>query len=252
MRAVNLIPGVADGPRRESTGAAVYVLLGALAALVVLASLWSIANKQAGDRRAALDRATAEAAAAEARVGAAQPYQEFARLAQDRIATIGALAGTRFDWAHAMREISRVLPADVWLTGLSGTSGSDGSAPSPDTSVAPAPTFTLDGCTGSQRKVALLLARLRAVDGVRDVDLSSSSKPESRGDTSCPANKDSNPRFTIAISFIAPAGPKDVLDASGQVTSPAAGAPAAAPATAPGASGPASPPSEPNSASNVQ
>ena len=257
MRAVNLLPGDgrsrAAGVGRGSTGAAVYVLLGALAALVVLASLWAVSSRQAGDRRAQLERANTEASAAEARVGSAEPYQLFARLAKDRIETVSALARSRFDWAHAMREISRVLPADVWLTELAGTSGADGQAPSPTTSVAPAPTFKLDGCTGSQGKVALLMARLRAADGVRDVELSKSQKPDSQGDASCPANRSSDPRFTISITFAAPGAPKDTLDASGQVTAPGAAAAAGvAPASAPPATDAAAPASTTAPASAVQ
>ena len=48
---------------------------------------------------------------------------EFQRLARDRVETVRTLSVTRFDWAHAMREVGRVVPADVWLTGLSGSSG---------------------------------------------------------------------------------------------------------------------------------
>jgi len=207
VRAVNLVPGEGRGARAAGGGSrGAYVLLGALAALVVLACLWATANRQAGDRRAQLDRISADATVAEARAaaGAAHPYEAFSRLVKDRVATVSALAGTRFDWAHALREISRLLPADVWLTELTGASGSHGQTPSPTTSVAPAPTFKLDGCTRSQGKVAQLMARLRAVDGVRDVVLRRSEKPESGGDKSCPANRDSDPTFTITISFVAP------------------------------------------------
>jgi Tfp pilus assembly protein PilN len=236
MRAVNLMPADARAVRAARRGGPAYVLLGALAALVVLASLWTVASRQAGDRRAQLDRANAQTAVAEARTGAAQPYEEFARLVQDRLATITALARSRFDWAHAMREISRVLPADVWLTELGGVSGATGEPPSPTTSVAPVPAFKLDGCTRSQARVAQLMARLRAVDGVRDVVLSKSQKPETSGDESCPANRPSDPRFTIAIRFAVPNAPKDTLDATGQVAAPAARA------AAPGAAAPASAP----------
>jgi Tfp pilus assembly protein PilN len=236
VRAVNLMPSDARGPRAgRGGGGAAYVILGALAALVVLASLWAVANKQAGDRRAELARVDAEAAAAEARTGAAAPYEEFARLAKDRVATVSALARSRFDWGHAMREISRVLPADVWLTELDGESGATDEQPSPTACVTPSPTFKLDGCTRSQAKVARLLARLRAVDAVRAVDLSRSQKPDADGDTSCPAHRASDPRFTITISFAAPNAPKETLDATGQVAAPAAGA--AAPASAPAAKG---------------
>ncbi|HEY0346338.1 MAG TPA: PilN domain-containing protein [Solirubrobacteraceae bacterium] len=250
MRAVNLMPSDARGPlgaRGGRGGGAAYVILGALAALVVLASLWAVANKQAGDRSAELVRVNAEAAAAEARTGAAAPYEEFARLAKERVATVSALARSRFDWAHAMREISRVLPADVWLTELGGESGATDEAPSPTTSVAPSPTFKLDGCTRSQAKVARLLARLRAVDGVRTVDLSKSQKPDAGGDTSCPAHRVSDPRFTIAISFAAPNAPKETLDATGQVAAPAAKAATGTAAPASKGAAPSTPaPTTPN------
>jgi Tfp pilus assembly protein PilN len=231
------MPADARAVRAARRGGPAYVLLAALAALVVLASLWAVANRQADDRRAQLERANAQVAAAEARAGAAAPYEEFARLAHDRVATVTALARSRFDWAHAMREIGRLLPADVWLTELGGASGATGETPSPATSVAPAPTFKLDGCTRSQARVALLMARLRAVDGVRDVDLSKSQKPDTDGDESCPANRASDPRFTIKISFAAPNAPKDKLDATGQVAAPAASAApdGAAPASTPAA-----------------
>lgn len=227
MRAVNLLPAEARVARGAGRGgAAASILLAALAASVVLAGLWAVANRQAGDRRAQLDRVNAQIAAAEARAGAAAPYADFARLAHDRVATLRALAGSRFDWAHAMREISRLLPADVWLTALRGDSGATGETPSPATSAAPSPTFKLDGCTRSQARVARLLARLRAVDGVRTVDLSQSRKPDAGtdGDGACPANRATDPQFTITISFAGPNAPKEKLDATGQVGAPAASA----------------------------
>jgi Tfp pilus assembly protein PilN len=238
MRAVNLMPaGAARGAGRGS--AAAYMLLAALAAFVVLAGLWAVANRQAGDRRAQLDRANEQAAAAEARADAAQPYADFARLAHDRVATVSALAGSRFDWAHAMREISRLLPADVWLTELRGDAGATGATPSPTTSAAPAPTFKLDGCTRSQARVARLMARLRAVDGVRAVDLGKSQKPDagSGGEDGCPANRASDPQFTITISFAAPGAPKDTLDAAGGVAAPSTSATASSDAADAGKSG---------------
>jgi Tfp pilus assembly protein PilN len=238
VRAVNLMPADARTARTTRRGAPAYALLGALAALVVLASFWTVANRQAGDRRAQLDRVNAQSAADEARASAGAPYEEFARLAQDRVATVTALARSRFDWAHAMREISRLLPADVWLTEMGGTSGATPETPSPATSVAPFPAIKLDGCTRSQARVAQLMARMRAVDGVRDVMLSKSEKPETSGDASCPANRPSDPRFTIAIRFAVPNAPKPTLDATGQVLIPAAGAAApdaAAPTSTPDA-----------------
>ena len=64
----------------------------------------------------------------------------FRELAGNRVSTVTTLSTTRFDWAHAMREVSRVLPADAWLTGDVRASRAPASAaPTPATSAAPAP-----------------------------------------------------------------------------------------------------------------
>jgi Tfp pilus assembly protein PilN len=237
MRAVNLMPRAArPAPGSSSWGAGigVYVLLAGLVALVACTAVWAIAGKQIGERKSTLARVTAEATAAESRAGAAAPYVTFAKLASDRVQTVRSLSSTRFDWAHAMREIGRVLPADVWLNGFSGTSGAASGAPTPTTSAAPAPMISLAGCTLSQSKVARLMARLRTIDGVRTIALKSSEKPESPGDLSCPANRAADPRFTIAISFAVPGAPAGGVDDTGRVTAaPAAPvAPGATPTAA--------------------
>jgi Tfp pilus assembly protein PilN len=234
MKAVNLMPdNVRSGREPAGSGNGVYVLLAGLAALVAIAALWATANKQVGDRTAKLERVTAQAAAAEKRAADAAPYVEFAKLAENRVKTVTKLSTTRFDWAHAMREVSRVVPADVWLTNLAGASGAGGESPSPTTSAAPAPTITVAGCTRSQAKVARLMARLRTIDGVRKISLKSSEKPESAGDENCPANRSSDPRFSIAIAFAVPGAAADAVDATGQLpaTAPVPGA-----SSSPGAS----------------
>lgn len=230
MRAVNLMPRDSRAMSSGSgSGAGVYVLLAGLGALVVLATLWALAGKQVDDRAAELTVVNAKAAAAEKRAGDSAAYVAFAKLANDRVLTVSTLSATRFDWAHAMREVSRVLPADVWLSTMTGISGAVEAAPTPSASAAPAPTVTLQGCTRSQAKVARLLARLRTIDGVRKVSLKISEKPDAKGDReACPANRVSDPHFTIAISFAVPGAPKAQVDATGQV-----GEAAAATATTP-------------------
>lgn len=240
MKAVNLMPrdsraAAASGP--GAGGAGVYLLLAGLGALVVLATMWATAGKQVGERTAKLERANAAIAVAEKRARDSAAYVTFRELAANRASTVKTLSTTRFDWAHAMREISRVLPADAWLTAMSGVSGSDQAAPTPATSAAPAPVITLVGCTRSQTKVARLLARLRTIDGVRRVSLKSSEKPDAKGDEACPANRASDPRFSIAIAFAVPGAPKSTVDSTGQVASgPAAPAAPGAPPAPVGAS----------------
>ncbi|MGH2918628.1 MAG: PilN domain-containing protein [Solirubrobacteraceae bacterium] len=229
MRAVNLMPneagwGGGSRPTGSSSSIGGYAVLAVLGALVVFAALWTVTNNQIDSRTAKLGKANAEAQAAEQRAQAAAPYIAFAELARNRKATVTSLSATRFDWAHGLREISRVVPNDVWLSALDGTSGASVAAPGPTTSAAPAPRFEMKGCTHSQANVARLMARLRAVDGVRSVELMTSAKPDEGGDDDCPANKSSDPAFTIAISFGVPGEPKATVDSTGQI-------PAAAPAT---------------------
>lgn len=246
MRAVNLIPGedrASRAARSGDSGGVVYVLLGGLAVMVALACLWASANSQISSRQATLARATAEADAAEARAAGAAPFEAFAALADARVSTVTSLSTTRFDWAHSLHELSRVLPADVWLTSLDGNSGATGAAPSTTASAAPNPTFEFVGCTTTQARVARLMARLRAVDGVRDVSLKTSEKPDGGGGEDCPANAVSDPRFTITIAFKAPGKAHDAIDAAGQAvtdTAPStssaedtAATPTAAPSSSP-------------------
>ncbi len=222
MKAINLMPRDARKAESAGSGAAVYVLLAGLGALVVLAALWATAGKQIDERTAKLERVNAAIAVAEKRAAGSDAYVAFRDLAANRISTVTALSTTRFDWAHAMREVSRVLPADAWLTAMSGVSGASEAAPTPATTAAPSPVITLAGCTTSQAKVARLLARLRTIDGVRKVSLKSSEKPDAKGDEACPANRVSDPRFSIAISFAVPGAPKSSVDSTGQVATSAA------------------------------
>ena len=66
----------------------------------------------------------------------------------------------------------------------------------------PVPAIDLVGCARSQARVASLLVRLRAMDGVERVSLPSSEKSESssRNDTEC-RGTDQMPQFDLTISY---------------------------------------------------
>lgn len=244
MRAVNLMPDDSRqaGASRSSSSSSphgAYFVLAALGALVVFVSLLTVTNKQITSKTDKLANANAEAQVAEQRAEASAPYQAFAELARERKATVSSLSATRFDWAHGLREVARVVPGDVWLTSLNGSSGASAAAPGPETSAAPAPRFEMEGCTKSQANVARLLARLRAVDGVRSVELRDSTKPEDTGGEDCPANKPSDPKFKIIISFAVPGQAKARVDSTGQVSTAAPAAPTTTGGAAPAAAKPA-------------
>jgi Tfp pilus assembly protein PilN len=190
MRAVNLIPTDqqrgAGGAAGKSGGGA-YILLGALALIVVLAASYVVAGKSVTDKKAKLAELTQQATAAEAKSASLTSYTRFQSIRAKRVETISQLAASRFDWAHALREVSRVLPENAWLTTLTATTSTSvnvGGGGGNLRSALDVPAIQLQGCTTSQASVAKLIARLRLVDGVQRVSLEDSTKgQESTGTT---------------------------------------------------------------------
>jgi hypothetical protein len=228
MRAVNLIPtdqraGTAIGSGR-SEGAA-YAVLGLLAGVVILALLYGVAAHQISSRRSQLASLNQRAQQAKESAGHLAPYTSFIALREQRVQAVEQLASSRFDWAHAMHELGRVLPAGVWITSLDGTVGSPSSTASGSSSssssshsgaatssavssVTPpgsVPTFTLSGCAVAQASVAKALNRLRLIDGVAEVTLQNSTKAGvaggSGGGSSSVECPHGFPAYTINVSF---------------------------------------------------
>ena len=218
MKAVNLIPQ--DAPRlgRGTGGLGAYVLLGLLALAVVVAGANAYAGRQLSDRQAALARAESSAQAAEAKAAKLAPKAPSGVSATARVDTIEALLAGRFDWSHSLLEVARAVPRDISLVSLVGTVA-------PDTQLAgggggslrgalPVPAIDLIGCAPSHPRVATLLTRLRALDGVQRVSLASSEKSDSASlnDTDCRATDDM-PQFQVTVFYDAPKGLVPAVDA---------------------------------------
>jgi Tfp pilus assembly protein PilN len=190
VRAVDLIPGDlrrAGGAGGRSGGGA-YVLLGVLAALVGFVALYVLTANSVTARERELTEMRTQATAAQQQADRLRPYRTFAALAQARVSTVRQLGAARFDWHRAFAELSRVIPEDVWLTSLLGTvttgvtvDGGGSGDTSAIRSALPNPAIELTGCTSTQTGVARLISRLRLLDGVVRVSLSSSAKPDESG-----------------------------------------------------------------------
>ncbi len=260
MKAVNLIPaderrGKSIPTGRSQGGAyAVLVLLGGLA---ILALLYGLADHSLSSRRSEVASLTARAQQTQARAGQLTPYASFLQMREQRVQAVSELVNSRFDWAHAFQELGRVLPAkEVSLTSLDGTVGSSSSASgssassSSATSATPPgsiPTFSLTGCASSQTEVALMLERLRLIDGVSEVALQSSTQSGSAGvgGAGAASCEGGNPAFSVQITFDAlPSIPTGGGSGSASaVPASATGAASAAPASttpAPASTAPAS------------
>jgi Tfp pilus assembly protein PilN len=223
MRAVNLIPAEqqrgAGGAAGRSGGGA-YILIGALALLVLMAGAYVHAGKSVTSKKAELTRVEAQATAIEAKAQSLQSYTKFSALRSKRVETVSQLAASRFDWSHALREVARVLPTNAWLTSLTGTTSTAvtvGGGGSSLRSALDVPAIEVTGCTTSQASVAKMLSSLRLIDGVQRVSLEDSTKTEAAEGTSgagdsgasssdCRGGSSHFPLFKIVVFYAAQSG----------------------------------------------
>jgi Tfp pilus assembly protein PilN len=227
MRAVNLIPSELRGGGRAPgrTGSAPYVLLGALALLVAMVGVYTLTTRAIGAKRADVASVEAQATAAEARTHTNASFAKFAELTVQRTQTVKSLAASRFDWAHALAEVARVLPSDAWLSSIRATvtpgASVDGTV-DPLRASLTLPAIELVGCTTTQANVARVVADLRRADGVKRVSLSSAAKSEATAgvtsstttdaasasaDGDCTQGKSTRPKFSLTLFYDAPAVP---------------------------------------------
>jgi Tfp pilus assembly protein PilN len=240
MRAVNLIPaehrsGASVGVGRS--GGAAYAVMVVLGGFALLAFLYGRASHQISSGRAQAAALTAQAQRAQLETSRLAPYTSFIALREQRMNAVNELVDSRFDWAHIFHEFGRVLPAQVSVSSLTGSigaaTGAAGAAPAPApapaptasapastagaspaasspaavtvTSATPAgsvPVFTLAGCATSQPAVALMLDRLRLMDGVSSVTLQSSTKSSSSGGGGASGGcAGGQPAYSVQVTF---------------------------------------------------
>jgi Tfp pilus assembly protein PilN len=188
MRAVNLIPH--EERRGEHAamrgGPLAYIAIGALVAALAGVTALVLTGNEIADRKAEISQLRAEDTAAKARAQRLSAYTAFRTMHDQRVATVTSLADSRFDWERVMRELSLVLPSDVWLTNLTATvapgvtleGGSSGGGSSGLRGAAPGPALEITGCTTGQDAVATLVTALKDIDGVTRVGVQSSALGE--------------------------------------------------------------------------
>jgi Tfp pilus assembly protein PilN len=249
MKAVNLLPTDLRGAPKASAaitarsdvprGPGAFIVLGALAFGVLALAGYVLTTNTIKDRHAEIQRLAADQRAAEQRVAALKPYAEFDQLAKGRVATLRDLAGKRFDWDQALRDLSRALPQDVTIESLNGSLCGATATPGAAAAASTTPSIKLTGCTRNQKSVARLMARLSTVNGVKRVKLANSTKSAAAtapttgaapaGDAA-PCGEGSRPDFTVTIEFVG--GGSDAAPAASTPAAPAtAAASAATPAT---------------------
>jgi Tfp pilus assembly protein PilN len=179
MRPINLIP---EEQRRSGsggvarTGPVSYVLVGILAVALIGVVMMVFFSNQVHDREAEVARLETEKSAASARATELSAYTNFKQVSEDRTRTVAELADARFDWVRVIRQLSLVLPGDVYFERMIASAGGGGESAGVDV-----PSVALIGCAHGQASVAGFVASLRAIDGVTRVELANSTLNEKEG-----------------------------------------------------------------------
>lgn len=174
MRAVNLLPLDARAGRRRPPAASLAIAGAGVLAASLLAVGYVSANGTVDSREQELAGLEQELAATRR---ATKPKPAETGVSAERDQRFTALSGAmaeRLAWDRVLREVSLVLPEDVWLSNLAagGGSAAAGAAAAPE---AGGQTVTFNGFTYSQEGVARLLTRLGLVPDLGEVKLQSSS-----------------------------------------------------------------------------
>jgi len=169
-------------------------VLGVLGALLVASVVYVLALNQIGAREDEIAKTKTEAAEAEAKSKALAPVANFLQVKQQREQSVKQLASERFDWERMVLELSRVMPAGVYLKsaqasvkgeppeaagggGATSSTLASGTAAPTGEPTAP-PTLNLKGCAPNQPTVATMLVRLRRLHHAADVKLTKSGEGE--------------------------------------------------------------------------
>ena len=207
MRAVNLLPRD-EAPRSFAANRGVVFggVGGAALATAVLASMFLSAGGSVDTKQGELDSLRAQIAAIPA--APAKDTSEDDVLATEKGARVGALSAAlagRVAWDRVLRQISLVLPEDVWLANLA--------AVAPGQAAAVGQGLTITGSTYSQNGVARFLSRLAVIPDLANVRLQSSQ------------SQLLNKRELVQFTILADVRPPGAAPATPAAATPTTGAP---------------------------
>jgi Tfp pilus assembly protein PilN len=182
MRAVNLLPkDDAQRSRRQQNIPAV-VSTGLIVLVTGLLGVMYFTSKSTAQTKALeYEDAQAELALLPSPAESAAKTAPQQKLKTEHDARVGALSAAltkRVAWDRILREISLVLPEDVWLSSWSAATPTPAAgATAPTSGPGQPPTLmTVEGYTYSHESVARLLTRLSVIPDLRNVWLTKSSR----------------------------------------------------------------------------
>lgn len=182
MKAVNLLPADHKQVKQPGVGSRLakhQVALGATAAGIAVAAalgfVYHDTSQTVKTRQSELDTLRARA------IAVVQPTNTSDQTVKARLTQLSQADAVRMSWDGFMSNLAKVLPEDVWLTGMQVTEAPPttvGAAPTPaNPNPAPATAgsgFSITGFTYSQRSVARLMRRLEMLPWLNGIALQNS------------------------------------------------------------------------------
>ena len=117
MKRLNLLPSELR-PRGGNVRHSTYAVLGGLLAATLAMTLYWFVQSGANSTANEIEGLHKETTAAKEDAASLGPYAAFSTMKDARERSVRVVAETRFDYERLTRELTRILPEHVWITGL--------------------------------------------------------------------------------------------------------------------------------------
>lgn len=180
MRAVNLLPKVDQYKTTRKQNVPVLISTALIVLVTGLIGVTYLSSKGTAESKSSeLEGAKAELALlpSVADINAKDAPRRTLKTEHDaRVTALSSALTRRVSWDRILREISLVLPNDVWLRTMSATSPTPASGTSPAATPPglPPTLMTIEGSTYSHDAVARLITRLSVIPDLKNVWLTKS------------------------------------------------------------------------------
>lgn len=180
MRSVNLLPKDEGRKRRQPNAVVLTAILGCVLVTAVMAGMFLNAASSVTAKQTELDSLRAELAAIPPPAPTPAAQSGLAAERDTRVTLLSTALSQRVAWDRLLREISLVLPNDVWLETMN-ANAADPTAVAAPGQTAPTGGFNITGYAYSHDGVARLLARLNLVPQLAKVKLNNSAVDRGAG-----------------------------------------------------------------------
>jgi Tfp pilus assembly protein PilN len=171
MRRIDLIPESYQLQRQQRRTVA-FVVVAALAALVVLLVYWLSLGMRVSEARNELDAVSAKNAGLQSEISSLQPFAQLETQVNTKRSSLAMVMAGDVDWPSIFTEIALILPRDLWLSNVVASAGMTEGATAVGTETAvvrltgeqPFGRIQFQGTSLTMPEVSRLIAQLGASD----------------------------------------------------------------------------------------